>query len=62
MDDTTASEQIEKGSFSNAQGMTDQIIEWSRANRVVLNPYKCKEMRSSFARDPECFDAITIDG
>ena len=48
--------------FSNAQGMTDQIIEWSRANRVVLNPDKCKEMRISFPRDPECFDAITIDG
>ncbi|XP_068735525.1 uncharacterized protein [Montipora capricornis] len=30
VDDTTASEQIGKGSFSNAQGMTDQIIEWSR--------------------------------
>ena len=42
--------------------MTDQIIEWSRANRVVLNPDNCKEMRISFARDPECFDAITIDG
>ena len=42
--------------------MTDQIIEWSHANRVVLNPDNCKEMRISFARDPECFDAITIDG
>ena len=31
-------------------------------NRVVLNPDKCKEMRISFARDPDCFDAITIDG
>ena len=62
VDDTTASEKIEKGNFSNAQGLTDQIIEWSRANRVVLNPDKCKEMRICFARDPECFDAITIDG
>ena len=55
-------EQIEKGNFSNAQGMTDQIVEWSRANTVFLNRNKCKEMRISFARDPECFDAITIDG
>ena len=62
VDDTTASEKIEKGNFSNAQGLTDQIIEWSRANRVVLNPDKCKEMRICFARDPECFDAIIIDG
>ena len=62
VDDTTASEQIEKGNFSNAQGMTDQIIEWFRVNRVVLKPDKCKEMHISFARDPECFDAITIDG
>ena len=52
VDDTTASEKIEKGNFSNAQGLTDQIIEWSRANRVVLNPDKCKEMRICFARDP----------
>ena len=51
VDDTTVSEQIEKGNFSNAQGMTDQIIEWSRTNRVLLNPDKCKEMRISFAHD-----------
>ena len=33
-----------------------------RLSSGVLNPDKCKEMRVSFARDPECFDAITIDG
>ena len=32
VDDTTASERIEKGNFSNAQGMIYKIIEWSRAN------------------------------
>ena len=62
MDDTTASEQIEKGIFSNAQRITDKIVKWSRANRVVLNPDKWKEMRISFGRNPECFDAITIYG
>ena len=41
---------------------TDELIEWSRKNRVVLNPDKCKELRISFARNPEAFDLVSIDG
>ena len=61
-DDTTASEVIQKGNASNAQGITDELIEWSRENRVVLNPDKCKELRISFARNPEAFDTVSISG
>ena len=61
-DDTTASEVTQKGNASNAQGLTDELIEWSRDNRVVLNPDKCKELRISFARNPEAFDPVSIDG
>ena len=61
-DDTTASEVIQKGNASNAQGITDELIEWSRKNRVVLNQYKCKELRISCARNPEAFDPVSIDG
>ena len=62
VDDTTSSEVIQKGNASNAQGITDELIEWSRKNRVVLNPDKCKELRISFARNPEAFDPVSIDG
>ena len=43
------------------QGITDELIEWSRKNRVVLNPDKCKELRISFSRNPEAFDSVSID-
>ena len=33
-----------------------------RKKRVVLNPDKCKELRISFARNPEAFDPVSIDG
>ena len=62
VDDITESEIVPKGNASNAQDITDQIIEWSHENRVVLNPDKCKEIRISFTHKPEQFDAITIDG
>ena len=36
-------------------------MKWSRKNRVVLNPDKCKELRISFSRNPEAFDSVSID-
>ena len=60
VDDTTVSEVIQKGNTSNAQGITDELIEWSRKIRVVLNPDKCKELRISFSRNPEAFDSVSI--
>ena len=47
---------------SNAQGITDELIEWSHKNRVVLNPDKCKELRILFSPNPEAFDPVSIDG
>ena len=61
-DDTTASEVVPKGNTSNAQSIVNQVIEWSRANRVQLNPEKCKELRISFARNPVELDTLVIDG
>ena len=61
VDDTTASEVIQKGNTSNTQGITDELIKWSRKNRVVLNPDKCKELRISFSRNPEAFYSVSID-
>ena len=62
VDDTTASEVVPKGNISNAQSIVDQVIEWSRVNRVQLNPDKCKELRISFARNPVELDTLIIDG
>ena len=52
VDDTTAWEVIHKGNVSNAQGMTDEVI----------NPDKCKELRISFSQSSEPFEAATING
>ena len=62
VDDTTASEVVPEGNTSNAQSIVNQVIEWSRANRVQLNPDKCKELRISFARNPVELDALIIEG
>ena len=62
VDDTIASEVIQKGNSTNAQDITDELIECSLKSRVVLNPDKCKELRISFAWNPEAFDPVSIDG
>ena len=53
---------IPKSNVNNAQGITNEVIEWSHKNRAVLNPDKCKELTISFSRNPEPFEAVTIDG
>ena len=40
VDDTSTFEVIQKGNASNGLGITDELIEWSRKNRVILNPDK----------------------
>ena len=62
VDDTTTSEVVPKGNTSNAQSIVNQVIKWSRANRVQFNPDKCKELRISFARNPVELDTLIIDG
>ena len=62
VDDTTASEVIQKGNACSTQGITNELIEWPRKNRVVLNPDKCKELRISFSQNPEAFDTVSING
>lgn len=37
-DDSTAFEFVPKGNTSNAQGVVNQVIEWSHINRVQLKP------------------------
>ena len=53
VDDTTTSEVIEKGHHNEAQGIVNEVVNWSIRNRVKLNTDKCKELRISFTSD--CF-------
>ena len=62
VDDTSTSEVIKKGGVSNAQGIVDQVTEWSQENRVQLNSDNCKELRISFTKKPEVFDPVVIGG
>ena len=51
VDDTTTSEVIKKGEHSQAQGIVNEVVNWSIRNRVKLNTDKCKELRISFTSD-----------
>ena len=51
VDDTTTSEVIKKGQHSEAQGIVNEVVNWSIRNRVKLNTDKCKELRISFTSD-----------
>ena len=43
VDDTTTSEEIKKGQHSEAQGIVNEVVDWSIRYRVELNTDKCKE-------------------
>ena len=40
-----------KGQHSEAQGIVNEVVNWSIRNRVKLNTDKCKELRISFTSD-----------
>ena len=46
VDDTTASEVVEKGEVSSAQIIADKVAAWSLANRVQLNNEKVQTQRT----------------
>ena len=62
VDDTTTSEIVLNDEVSNAQSIVDRVMEWSRENRVHLNPSKCEELRNSFAKLPAVFDPVVVNG
>ena len=51
VDDTTTSEVTEKGHHIVAQGIVNEVVNWSIRNRVKLNADKFKELRISFTSD-----------
>ena len=62
VDDTTSSEVVPKGCDSNAQQIADKVAQWSSDNRVKLNNEKCKELRTSFARNQPELQLIVVNG
>ena len=51
VDVMTVSETIPKGAMSYTQLVVDEVVEWSRLNRLQVNTDKCKELRTSFAKN-----------
>ena len=51
VDDTTTSVVIEKGEHSEAQGIVNEVVNWSIRNKVKLNTDQCKELCISFTSD-----------
>ena len=62
VDDSTISEVILKGETSSAQFIEDQVEDWSHSNRFQLNSDKCKELRTSFAKQEPVLDPIKVGG
>ena len=61
VDDTTASETVNKCQQSRAQAIADEMFLWSQNNKMKLNETKCKELRISFSKVPRDFNPILIN-
>ena len=61
VDDTTASETVNKSQQSRAQAIADEMLQWSQNNKMRLNEAKCKELRISFSKVPRDFNPILIN-
>ena len=61
VDDTTASETVNKSQQSRAQVIADEMLQWSQNNKMKLNEAKCKELRISFSKVPRDFNPILIN-
>ena len=61
VDDTTASETVNKSQQSRAQAIVDEMSLWSQNNKMKLNEEKCKELRISFSKVPRDFNPILVN-
>ena len=61
VDDTTASETINKSQQSRAQAIADEMSQWHENNKMKLNEAKCKELRISFSKVPRDFNPTYIN-
>ena len=61
VDDTTASETVNKCQQSRAQAIADEMLQWSQNSKMKLNETKCKELRTSFSKVPRDFNPILIN-
>ena len=61
-DDTTVVECIRSGEETEYRGFADHPMEWFRANHLILNVTKTREMVVDFRRNRTLLKQITIQG
>ena len=62
VDDTTIYEIVNKNLPSIAQTSVNEISTWSAANKFLIHPTKCKELRISFSLAPTERENVKVDG
>ena len=60
MDDTTLTTQVQKGYMSLMQTLVDQTVSWSKANKMIPNVDKTKDLKISFLKQPIDIPPVTI--
>ena len=60
-DDTTISKVVPKARESVLQEDINNISKWSEENFLQLNPFKCKELITSFTRTPPNHNSLSIE-
>jgi len=61
MDDTTITESIGANEISKMPSFLQQVMDWSRHNKMNLNPKKTKELIISFATSTKLPDTLMVD-
>jgi len=62
VDNTTVSEVVPKEQASNVQKIVDRVEDRSRVNKFQLNSDKCKELRTSFAKNKVALPPVVAVG
>ena len=60
VDDTTLGEVVKRDDHSRIQYAVEEVVKWSRGNKLVLNGDKCKEMVIDFSKSKQPFDSISL--
>lgn len=61
VDDTTLGEVVDRDGVSHVHCAVEEVVTWSRDNKLVLNADKCKEMVIDFKKSKQPFDTICVN-
>ena len=61
VDDTSIAETVPKNRSNGIQLAVDDLVKKTEADKFQLNMTKCKELRISFSRSADSFEAVTIN-